>query len=434
MLDIKVVRENPDVVRKDLEKRKDTEKLLWVDDLLGKDEQWRTLKGTTDELRAQRNKLSIQINDTKKSGGDIAPLLEEVKKIPQRIKEDEDRMLQLETQIKHILMRLPNIMHDSVPYGLDESGNTVVKTFGKKPVFDFEPKNHIDIIEQLNVVDLGRAAKISGSRFCFLKGDLARLEFALQLYAIEFMGTKGYTLVTPPHMMNRAAYEGVTDLGSFEDTLYKMAHEDLHLIATSEHPLTAMFKDEVIDEKSLPIKLVGISPCYRKETGSHGKEEKGIWRVHQFNKIEQIIICKPEESWSYHEELITNAIQFFESLGIHFHQINICTGDLGIVAAKKYDLEAWIPSVAAYKEIVSASNCTAYQAVRLNLKYRENNENCWVHTLNATCVATTRALVAIIEQFQQSDGSILIPEPLQKFVGTNKIRAVKQITTHTGKL
>jgi len=417
MLDIKFVREHADAVRNDLRKRKDEEKLSWVDDVLAKDEEWRKLKGLADNLRSSRNKLSQQVNEVKKAGGDIAPLLDEVKLIPQRIKEHEERMTALEADIKNILMRLPNIMHDSVPYGADDSGNVVIKTFGKKPEFTFPPRNHTEIIESLGIVELERAAKIAGSRFYFLKGDLAMLDFALQLYAMEFMSGRGYLPVIPPHMMNRSAYEGVTSLADFEDVLYKIEGEDLHLIATSEHPLTAMYKDEVLDASALPVRLVGVSPCYRKETGSHGKEEKGIWRVHQFMKVEQIIICKPEDSWRLHEELITNAIDFFSSLGLHFHQILICTGDLGIVAAKKYDLEAWIPSVGAFKEVVSGSNCTAYQAVRLNLKYRDGNDNKWVHTLNSTCVATSRALVAILEQNQQEDGSVVIPEPLRKYVG-----------------
>jgi seryl-tRNA synthetase len=430
MLDIRFVRENPEAVRNDLRKRQDEEKLAWIDDLLAKDEEWRRTKGLADQLRSQRNKLSMQVNEVKKAGGDIKPILEEVKRIPERIKEHEEQMLALEEQMKHLLMRLPNIMHESVPYGKDDTQNVVLKTFGHKPQFAFLPKNHIDIIESLNIVDLERAAKSSGARFYFLQGDLALLDFALQQYALEFMAHKGYTPVVPPHMMRREAYEGVTSLADFEDTIYKIEGEDQYLIATSEHPLTAMFQNEVIDAASLPIKLVGISPCYRKEAGSHGRDEKGIWRVHQFTKVEQIIICKPEQSWDFHEELISNAIQFFESLGIHFHQVLICTGDLGIVAAKKYDLEAWIPSVAQYKEVVSGSNCTAYQAVRLNIKYRENNENRWVHTLNSTCVATTRAMVAILEQFQQEDGSVVIPPPLRKYMGgRERISAVKKIQT-----
>jgi seryl-tRNA synthetase len=431
MLDIKFLREHPNAVREDLKKRRDEEKLSWVDEVLAKDERWRQLKGATDVLRSQRNKLSLQVSEAKKAGEDVTLILEEVKQIPVKIKENEDAMLVLEQEIKYILMRLPNIMDESVPYGADDSANLVVEVFGKKPHFSFQPKSHNELIEQLGIVDLERAAKTSGARFYFLKGDLALMEFALQMHAIEFMTAKGFLLVTPPHMLRRDAYEGVTSLADFEDTIYKIEEDDEYMIATSEHPLTAMYKDEIIDGASLPIKMAGISPCYRREAGSHGRDEKGIWRVHQFNKIEQIIICKPEDSWKFHEEITANAIAFFTSLGLYFHQVLICTGDLGIVAAKKYDLEAWIPSVGTFKEVVSSSNCTTYQAVRLNMKYRENNDNKWVHTLNSTCVATTRALVAILEQNQHEDGSVTIPLPLRKYMGgKEKLIAVKKVHTY----
>ena len=417
MLDIKLLREHPDLVRADLEKRRETEKLAWVDDVLEKDAAWRRLKGECDELRAKRNSLSEQVNTTKKKGGDTRSLIAEVKAIPSRIAALEDSMMALQGGIRHHLMRLPNLMHEDVPYGKDDTENTVVATFGKKPSFKFPPRNHTELIMQLGIVDLERAAKVSGSRFSFLTGDLALLEMALAQHGIRFLAERGYMPVFPPHLLNRAAYEGVTDLGAFEDMLYKIEGEDLYLIATSEHPLTAQFQDEVIDARLLPARLVGYSPCYRKEAGSHGKEEKGIWRVHQFNKVEQVVISKPDESWAMHEEITRNAIDFFQSLGLHFRQVLICTGDLGIVAAKKYDLEAWIPSVGAYKEIVSSSNCTAYQAVRLNIRCQDGASRGWVHTLNSTLVATSRALVAILEQNQQDDGSVLIPEVLRPYLG-----------------
>jgi len=417
MLDIRFLRENADVVRTDLEKRRDEEKIAWVDLILEKDSQWRELKGSCDALRAERNRLSEQVNATKKAGGDIAPIVTQVKAIPTQITALEEEMTALQATMRSYLMRLPNVMHESVPYGKDDTENKTIAHYGEKPTFSFEPRNHTELIELLGLVDLERAAKISGSRFYFLTGDLAMLDFALQQYGLVFLSKRGFLPVAPPHMMNRSAYEGVTDLGEFESTLYKIEGEDLHLIATSEHPLTAQFQNEVIDSALLPARLAGISPCYRKEAGSHGKEEKGIWRVHQFTKIEQIIISTPEESWDLHEEIIQNAVEFFESLGLHFRKVLICTGDLGIVAAKKYDLEAWIPSVNAYKEVVSASNCTAYQAVRLNMKYRAGDTNEWVHTLNSTLVATSRALVAILEQCQQEDGSVLIPEVLRPYLG-----------------
>ncbi len=427
MLDIRSVRENPDAVRENLRRRKDDEKLAWVDEILAQDALWRKLKAENDELRAQRNRLSEEINRTKKQGGDVAQLIAQVKRIPDRIRELDERMDALQAQTRRLLMRLPNLMHESVPYGKDDSQNVTVKEFGSRPAFAFAPRTHAELVEALNVVDLERAAKIAGSRFYFLQGDLALLEHALEAYALRFMAARGYVPVMPPHMMNRAAYEGVTDLADFEEVLYKIEGEDLHLIATSEHPLTAQFKDETLDAASLPIRLVGISPCYRKETGTHGKEEKGIWRVHHFMKIEQIVIARQEQSWELHEEITRNAIDFFSSLGLHFRQVLICTGDLGTVAAKKYDLEAWIPSVQAYKEVVSSSNCTAYQAVRLNIRYRERQEYLWAHTLNSTCVATSRALAAIVEQGQQADGSVMIPPVLREFMGgKEKLSPVKR--------
>ncbi len=421
MLDIKWVREHASEVRQDLEKRGSADKIVLVEEIIGKDEEWRKAKVENDRLRSERNRLSQQINEAKKAGGDTEELLRKVREIPPRIKRLDERMEALQEEIKRRLLRLPNITDPSVPVGDSEEENEEVGLYGTKPAFPFPPKNHTEIVQDLGLVDLERAAKISGSRFYTLKGDLALLEHALQAYALQFMTRQGYVPMMPPHMLKREAYEGVTDLADFEEVLYKVEGHDLHLIATSEHPLTAQFMNETLPAEQLPIRIVGLSPCYRKETGSHGREEKGIWRVHHFNKIEQVIICRPGESQELHEELIRNAREFFESLGIHFRQVLICTGDLGIVASKKYDLEAWIPSVGQYKEIVSASNCTSYQAVRLGVRYAENHRTGFVHTLNATCCATSRALVAILEQFQNEDGTVTIPEPLQKRMGKKRL-------------
>jgi len=268
-------------------------------------------------------------------------------------------------------------------------------------------------------VDLKRAAKITGSRFYFLKGDLARLEFALQQYAVEFLRSREYTFVQPPVMMNREAYEGVTDLGDFETVMYGIEPDKYYMIATSEHPLTAMFMDETIPEEQMPLRMVGVSQCFRREVGSHGQSDLGIWRVHQFTKIEQIIIAKPEDSWALHEELLQNCTDLWDSLGIHYEVVNICTGDMGTVAAKKYDLEAWIPGANQYKEIVSCSNCTDYQANRLGIRYGQpgHPNQPIVHTLNSTAVATSRALVAIMEQYQLEDGRVAVPDVLQPYLG-----------------
>jgi len=422
MLDINLIRNNPEVVRSDLEKRGDKEKLLWIDEILELDREWRKLKSKTDELRHRRNKVALEIGILKKEGKDASEKIKEAAEIPKEIEKLEEEMKSKREKIDYYLKRLPNILHESVPVGEE---NVPVKFVGEKPEFDFELKSHIDLVESLNIGDFERAAKISGSRFFFLKGKLTVLDLALQYYAMEFMLRRGYKPIYPPYMMNRKAYEGVTDLRDFEDVMYKIEDEDLYLIATSEHPLTAMYMNEILNPDDLPIKYCGISACFRKEAGTHGRETKGLFRVHQFNKIEQIVICRPEESWKYHEELLKNAMDLFESLKLHFRVVNICTGDIGTVAAKKYDIEVWMPVQREYREVVSCSNCTDYQARRLNIKYRTKEGNKFVHTLNSTCIATTRALVAILENFQTPDGSITVPEVLRKYTGFEKIEKEK---------
>jgi len=425
MLDINYIREHAQEVRDNLRKRKVPEYLVFLDTLLQLDEQWRSLKGKIDNARARRNKVSSEINTAKKAGNDASALITEAADIPKIITAGETALTELEKNIRTCLFQIPNMMHESVPYGKDDTENVTVKLFGKKPEFSFTPMSHVDLMQKWNLADIERATKISGNRWYFLKGDLVVLEMALAQYAMDFMRAKGYLPMIPPHLISRKAYEGVTSLADFEESLYKIENGDLHFIATSEHPLTAQFMDETLDAKELPIKLVGYSPCYRKEAGAHGKDQKGIFRVHQFNKVEQIIVCTPEESWTYHEELLRNSCEFFESLGLHFRMVNICTGDLGIVAAKKYDLEAWYPVQNAYREVVSGSNCTSYQSVRSNIKYQHAKDKHYAHTLNCTCVATTRALVAILENFQDKNGIVTIPKVLQKYTGFKTIGGKK---------
>ena len=424
MLSLRFVRENPDIVKKDLEKRGDKDKLKWISDLLKKDEEYRKLLQDSQKLRHRRNEITAEINELKKKGKDIKAKLKEAKEIPENILKTEKKQKKIKDEIDFYLMRLPNVLHKSVPVGKDDGDNKLVRKFGKKKEFKFKPKSHIELAEKLDLVDFDRAAKIAGARFYFLKNELALLDFALMKYAIDFLSSKGFTLIEPPFMMNRGAYEGVTDLEDFETMMYKVDSEDLYLIATSEHPLTAMFKGEIINEKRLPIKFSGVSPCFRKEAGTHGKQDKGIWRVHQFNKIEQIILCKSEDSWKFHEELLKNAEELFSSLGLHCRIMNVCTGDIGTVAAKKYDVEAWIPSLGKYMEVVSCSNCTAYQTTRLAIRYMaKDGKTETLHTLNSTCVATTRALVALIENYQNEDGSIDIPKVLWPYMaGVKKIK------------
>ena len=419
MLDMTMFREHADVIRADHTKRglpHDN-----IDKVIELDQAWRNLLHETDQLRREKNEAARGIGAAKKAGDNEAAeaILAQVADLGQKIAEMETKTNEAMSVRDRLRMSIPNILHEDVPVGEDDAGNTVHAVQGTKPEFSFEPRTHNELIEMNKWVDLKRAAKITGSRFYFLKGDLARLEFALQQYAVEFLRQRDYTFVQPPVMMNREAYEGVTDLGDFETVMYGVEPDKYYMIATSEHPLTAMYMDETIPEEQMPMRMVGVSQCFRRAVGSHGQSDLGIWRVHQFTKIEQIIIAKPEDSWALHEELLKNCMDLWNSLGIHYEVVNICTGDMGTVAAKKYDLEAWIPGAQQYKEIVSCSNCTDYQANRLRIRYGQpgHPNQPIVHTLNSTAVATSRALVAIMEQFQLEDGRVAVPEVLQPFMG-----------------
>ncbi|MDP6149321.1 MAG: serine--tRNA ligase [Candidatus Thalassarchaeaceae archaeon] len=412
MLDMRMFREHADVLRADHDKRDIPQDN--IDSVIRLDEEWRQARYDSDQLRKKRNEAARGIAAAKKSGDEAASkaIMAEVASIGSEIDALTEKADACLLERDSIRMRVPNILHESVPVGEDDQKNTLHSLRGEKIELKFEAKNHNDLIEQNNWVDLARGAKVAGSRFYFLQGDLARLEMALQQYSANFLVGRGYTLVQPPLMMNREAYEGVTDLADFETVMYGVEPDKYYLIATSEHPLTAMRMDEIIEPAELPIKQVGISQCFRREVGAHGLSDRGIWRVHQFTKIEQIIICNPDDSWDHHEELLSNAVELWDSLDLHYRIVNICTGDMGTVAAKKYDLEAWLPGAGAYKEVVSCSNCTDYQANRLRMRYRTADGNAAVHTLNSTAVATSRALVAIMEQYQNEDGTVRVPDVL----------------------
>lgn len=372
-----------------------------------------------DQLRRKRNEAARGIADAKKSGDEAAAksIMDEVADIGSQIDSLTARSEECLEQRDALRMSIPNILHEEVPVGEDDQKNTLHSLHGEKRELGFEPRTHNDLIEMNGWVDQARGAKVTGSRFSFMQGDLARLDMALQQYGADFLMGRGYTLVQPPLMMNREAYEGVTDLSDFETVMYGIEPDKYYLIATSEHPLTAMRMDEVIEPSELPIKMVGVSPCFRREVGAHGLSDRGIWRVHQFTKVEQIVICDPDESWEHHEDLLQNAVDLWDSLGLHYRVVNICTGDMGTVAARKYDLEAWLPGADAYKEVVSCSNCTDYQANRLRMRYRTSEGNSAVHTLNSTAIATSRTLVAIMEQCQLEDGRVTIPEALRPYMG-----------------
>ena len=419
MLDIKLIRENPDLVKTNLAKRGNPENLQMLDELVAVDRQWRLNLTKLNELRHQRKQVTIEIAKLKKSGGDTFSQVEKAKAIDAEVTGIEKKVTEEEQKTHDYLMKLPNLLDESVPFGKDEKENVQVKTWGEITKFSFPVKNHIDLALDLDLIDMERAGKISGSRFFFLKNQLALLDMALLNFAIHELTKKGYTPIEPPLLMKREAYEGVTALGDFADVLYKVENEDLYLIATSEHPMAAMLMNEVLKEQDMPLKLAGASTCFRKEAGAHGKDTRGIFRTHQFNKIEQFIFCKPEDSTKLHEELLQNAEDLLQKIGLPYRVVNVCTGDIGTVAAKKYDIEAWMPAQNGYREVVSCSNCTDYQARRLGIRYREKEGAAtkgFVHTLNSTAIATGRTIVAILENNQQEDGTIKVPEPLRKYM------------------
>jgi len=419
MIEIRFIRENIDLIRENLKRRKDDEKLKEFDQLLKLDEKVRALKRDIQNLRTQRNKLSREIGELKKSGEDDSKLVKEVNKVNAKIKAVETKTDELEQQLKRIQMSIPNILHESVPYGAGEEDNEIVKEWGGKPEFDFEYHSHVDLLETLDVGDIPRAARLAGSRFYYLKNELVMLDIAMQQMALEMLIKRGYSPIYPPFMMRREPYEGVVDLADFEDVMYKIEGEDLYLIATSEHPMAGMYMGEIFEPTDLPLKLAGVSACFRKEAGSHGKDTKGIFRVHQFNKVEQFVFSLPEDSWTIHEDLMKNEEDYVQALKLPYRVVNVCTGDMGSVAAKRLDLEFWFPGQQKYREGGSCSNCTAYQATRLNIKYRlkkGGTEKAFLHTLNSTMMANPRTMVAIIENYQREDGSVEIPKALHKYL------------------
>jgi len=416
MIDINLVREDYERVRSNYAKRKDKKVLSDLKELKKVDAEWRELIQEIQSLRHERNEISNRLKKELNK-----KLIEKSKELKKKINELEALKEEKEARRRDLLLRLPNLVHDSVPYGESDADNKVVRRVFNKPRFSFKPLHHVELTEGV-LSDTVRAGKTSGSRFFFLKKELVILDLALQRMAVDMLVKKGFTPVIPPFMIRRGVYEGVTDLRDFEEMLYKVEGEDLYLIATSEHPLMGYRMNEIIPREELPIKLCGVSPCFRKEAGSHGKDTKGVFRTHQFNKVEQVVLCEPKDSWRVHEELLSNAESFLKKLRIHYQVVNVCTGDLGIVAAKKYDIEAWFPGQGKYREVVSCSNCTDYQARRLKIRYKdEKGVVRYVHSLNSTMVATNRVMLALLENYQTKKGVIRVPGALQKYTGFKKI-------------
>lgn len=417
MLDIHFVREHKDMVRENLAKRQHQPYLEQFDVLIQNDLDYRKALMEVEGLRAKRNQLTTQVQQNLNNPAEKQRLIGESKLVGEQIAQNEKLQNELKEKVRVALMRLPNVMDDSVPFGKDDSENVTTKTWGEIPTPNFEVQHHGLIAKNIMGAEFERAVKIAGSGFYAYKGPLVLLDHALQWYAMDMIMRDGFIPVQPPYLMNRAAYEGVTDLGDFEQVLYKVEKEDLHLIATSEHPLTAMYMNETLPEKELPIQLGGISPCFRKEIGKHGLDERGFHRVHQFNKVEQVVICKPEESKQWQERMLGNTEKMMQGLQIPYRIVNVCTGDLGIVAAKKYDIEGWSPREKKYFELMSLSNCTTYQAVRLNIKYaKTDGAKEFVHTLNATGISTTRMLRAVLEHYQTPEGGLRVPEVLLPYM------------------
>ena len=420
MLDIKLIREHPDIVRENLKKRGDPEKIKMLDDLIAHDKEWRQLLTKVNELRHRRRLVTTEVAELKKKGEDATRKIKEAQEIPEKIKKLEEKIKENKRKINHILLRLPNLLHESVPIGRDETENVAIKVWGKPPKFDFEPKSHLEILLNLGMIDIENAAKVAGNAFYYLKGHAVLLDLALQRFAIDFLMKKGFQIFEPPLMVNKRSYEGmIGDPFDFAEASYKIEDEDLYLIPTAEYPLGSMFTDRVFNRDELPLRLCGVSACFRREVGTHGKYSKGLFRVHQFNKVEQFIYCLPEESWRFLEELQKNSEELYQRLGLHYRVVSICSGDLSAKAAKAYDIEIWMADE-TFRESGSNSNCTDYQARRLNIRYREKEGQRpvgFVHTLNNTALATSRTMIAILEQFQQKDGSVIIPQVLRPFMG-----------------
>ena len=420
MLDPKIIRDEPEKIKKMLKDRVvdfDFDKMLE----LGKKR--RSLMQETDELRQKRNKMSITIGQAKKSNEDPSSLLTDMGKISKDLDKLEQLQKTVESDYTNLAFSIPNMIHKSVPIGSDESANVEVRKWGETPKFDFDVKGHEEIAEKLNILDIQRASKIAGARFYYLKGDLVKLANAITSFAFEFLSEKGYKLIQPPYMINRKSMEGAVIAEDFEDVIYKIQDDDLYLIGTSEHAIASMYSDEILEGKSLPDRFGSISPCFRKEAGAHGKDQKGIFRVHQFEKFEQFVFAKPEDSDMEQDKMIGNSEEFYQKLEIPHRVVLLSSGDMGKVAAKTFDIEAWMPGQNAYREICSVSNCNDFQARRLKIRFRDktNEETQYVHTLNGTLVAIERTMVAIIENYQTNDGHIKIPKVLQKYFGKDKI-------------
>ncbi|MCA9485866.1 MAG: serine--tRNA ligase [Nanoarchaeota archaeon] len=426
MIDINLIRENPELVKENIKKKYQDDKLTFVDTIREKDIEWRNQKQRVDKLRNERNTISKQIDEAKKNKKDkeAEVLLKKAKLIPAQIEKIEKKANQLKLDIDSILKQVPNIIHDSVPIGKNAEDNVELKKIGRPKNFSFDLKTHLEIVEGLGIADFDTSAKTSGNGFYYLQGDLALLNQALIRFGIEKMVNAGFVYTETPLMLRRDILSGVYSAAEINEMSYKIHDEDLYLIATSEHSLIGKFIGATLKKEELPTKLTSYSMCFRKEVGSHGINEKGLYRTHQFNKVEMVVLSKPEDSYKIYDEMLKISIDIMKDLGIPIRVLECCSGDLADLKAKSCDLEFWSPVEETYKEIGSLTNMESAQARRLNIKYvDENNQRQFVHTLNNTAIATSRAMRAILENYQRKDGSVEIPKVLQKHMFGKKVIA-----------
>ena len=419
MLDIRFVRENPDVVKENIKKKFQDEKLPLVDEVITLDEEKRAVQKKADELRANRNKLSKEIGNLMAQGKkeEGMALREQVKAQAQELEELSAKETELNEKVTRIMMVIPNIIDESVPIGKDDSENVEIEKFGEPVVPDYEIPYHTQIMESFNGIDLDAAGKVAGNGFYYLMGDIARLHSAVLSYARDFMINKGFTYCIPPYMIRSAVVNGVMSFAEMDAMMYKIEGEDLYLIGTSEHSMIGKFIDTITPESEMPKTLTSYSPCFRKEKGAHGIEERGVYRIHQFEKQEMIVVCKPEESKMWFEKLWSYTVELFRSLDVPVRTLECCSGDLADLKVKSIDVEAWSPRQKKYFEVGSCSNLTDAQARRLKIRIKGENGNYLAHTLNNTVVAPPRMLIAFLENNLQADGSVLIPKALQPYMG-----------------
>ena len=428
MIDIKFLIENPDIVKQNIKNKFQDEKLLLVDEVIELDEKSRSVKCKGDELRAQRNSLSDQIGNLMRNGQkeEAESVKEQVKEINQKLVENEKLEEEYAGKIKKIMMQIPNIIHESVPIGKDDSENVENEKFGDPVVPSYEIPYHTDIMESLDGIDLDSARRVAGNGFYYLMGNIARLHSAILSYARDFMINKGFTYCIPPYMIRSDVVDGVMSFKEMDEMMYKIEGEDLYLIGTSEHSMIGKFKGQLLNKENMPYTMTSYSPCFRKEKGSHGIEERGVYRIHQFEKQEMIVVCEPEDSWNWYDKLWRYTVELFRSMEIPVRTLECCSGDLADLKAKSCDVEAWSPRQKKYFEVGSCSNLTDAQARRLGIRIKGEKGNYYAHTLNNTVVAPPRMLIAFLENHYQEDGSITIPEVLWPYMGGTKILTPKK--------